>query len=252
MTTKRKLQKDFSAVYGAAVFNSYGRRQKAEKALSIIRDRYPHTHDLDLLDIGCTAGYGTKTYAEHFRTVIGVDIDEPAVAYAARHNAMPNLRYMVMDSQQIAFPDGSFDIVVCTHVYEHVPDAGQLMLEIYRLLKVGGACYFTAGNRISLMEPHYRLPLLSVFPKWLAHSYLRMLNRGNFYYETHLTFWGLKKLVSKFQIIDYTVEVVRNPVQFHATDVITPGSFKQRFSLAMLRVAYWVCPTYLWLLRKTK
>lgn len=252
MVENGRLQKDFSSVYGATVFDPQGRRQKAEKALSIIRDHYPDISSLDMLDIGCTAGFGTRTYAEQFHSVIGIDIDEPAVVYAARHNVRRNLQYMVMSSQQTAFADETFDIIICTHVYEHVPDAAGLMSEIYRLLKMGGACYFTAGNRLSLMEPHYRLPLLSVLPKWLAHYYLRILKRGEFYYETHLTYWALKKLVSKFQVIDYTVEVVRNPVRFHATDVIVPGSFKQKYSLAALWAAYWICPTYLWLLKKVK
>lgn len=252
MDEKGKLQKDFSTVYGVTVFNSNTRRQKAKKALSIIQDCYCQTGHLSLLDIGCTTGFGTKAYAEQFHFVVGVDIDESAVRYAARHNAMPNLQYIIMDSQQTAFPDESFDIIVCTHVYEHVPDANRLMSEIHRLLKTGGACYFTAGNRFSLMEPHYRLPLLSVLPKWFAHRYLRMLNRGDFYYETHLSYWGLKKLVSRFQVIDYTIEVVKNPIRFYATDVIAPRSFKQRFSLAVLWMAYWICPTYLWLLKKVK
>lgn len=247
-----KLQKDFSSVYGTTIFDPRGRRQKAEKALSVIHDRYPNTRDLDMLDIGCAAGFGTKTYGERFHSVVGIDIDEPAVIYAVRNNDLPNLQYAIMDSQKIALPNESFDIIICTHVYEHVPDASKLMSEIYRLLKVGGACYFTAGNRLCLMEPHYRLPFLSVFPKCLAHYYLRALKRGNFYYEKHLTYWALKKLVEKFQVIDYTTDVVRDPVRYCATEVIKPGSFKQWFSLAALRVAYWACPTYLWLLRKVK
>lgn len=249
---KHNLQKDFSAVYGNAVFDAAGRTQKARKALSIIQDCYPHTAELDMLDIGCAAGFGTKAYAERFRHAIGIDIDEPAVAYAAKNNSRANLEYAVMDSQRIAFPDNSFDVIICTHVYEHVPDSTQLMSEIYRLLKVGGACYFTAGNRISLMEPHYRLPLLSVLLKKIAHLYLKLLKRGNFYYETHLTYWSLKKLVSKFKVIDYTIEVVRDPVRFSATEVIIPGSVKQRLSLVALQMAYWICPTYLWLLKKVR
>jgi 2-polyprenyl-3-methyl-5-hydroxy-6-metoxy-1,4-benzoquinol methylase len=169
---KNNLQKDFSAVYANAVFDAAGRTQKARKALSIIQDCYPHTAELDMLDIGCAAGFGTRAYAERFRHAIGIDIDEPAVAYAAKSYGRANLEYAVMDSQRIAFPDNSFDVIICTHVYEHVPDSTQLMSEIYRLLKVGGACYFTAGNRISLIEPHYRLPLLSVLPKSIAHLYL--------------------------------------------------------------------------------
>lgn len=246
------LQKDFSAAYGDAVFDAETRARKARKALAVIHAQYPRTENMDLLDIGCAAGFGTRLYAEKFRSVVGIDVDEQAVRFAARENATPNTRYLIMDSQFTGFPDASFDMIICTHVYEHVPSARKLMSEINRLLRAGGACFFAAGNRLSLIEPHYRLPLLSVVPKWLAHLYLRMLGRGKFYYETHLTYWGLKKLVSEFEVVDYTAEVVRHPARFHAADVILPGSAKQAISLAALRLAYWACPTYLWLLKKAK
>lgn len=252
MGDERQLQRGFSEHYAAAVFDGRMRTKKARKAICVLEDYGQRSADVVLLDIGCSTGFATKTFAERYRQVIGVDIDEPAVAFAATHNSEANVTYAVMDSQMLAFPDGSFDIVTCAHVYEHVPDAGRLMSEIYRVLKVGGICFFTAGNRIALVEPHYRLPLLSLLPKRLANYYLRILKRGNAYYETHLTYWGLKRLVSKFDITDYTVRVVRDPARFSATEVVKPGSIKQILASAVLRVAYWICPTYIWLLRKVK
>lgn len=232
------------------MFDASARAHKARKALAVIEDYLPALGNLDLLEIGCAAGYCTVVYAEAFRTAAGIEIDEPAVRHAVCNNARPNIRYLVMDSQRTGFPDGSFDVVICTHIYEHVPDASRLLREIYRLLRPGGVCFFSAGNRLTLIEPHYRLPLLSVLPKVLAHRYLRLAGRGSFYYENHLGYWGLKKLVSRFEVLDYTARVIEDPVRFHATDVISPGSFKQKISRLLLSVAYWACPTYLWLLKK--
>jgi SAM-dependent methyltransferase len=135
-------------------------------------------------------------------------------------------------------------------VYEHVPDATRLLSEIYRVLRPGGVCFFSAGNRLALIEPHYRLPLLSVVPKFVAHWYLRLLHRGDYYYEKHLTYWGLKKLVSQFELRDYTSRVTDDPVRFDATDVLLPGSAKQKIAQVLLSIAYWACPTYLWILKK--
>lgn len=250
MNIKNDLQRDFSTVHSGTVYDAEARRRKASKALAIIEDQYPDIQNLDALDIGCATGFGTRLYAEKFRTVVGIDVDERAIRFAAGQNSRPGVTYLLMDSQRLGFPDNSFDIVICTHIYEHVPSATSLLSEIYRILRKGGACFFAAGNRLSLIEPHYRLPLLSVVPKKLAHMYLRMLGRGRFYYETHLTYWGLKKLVSGFDVVDYTAAVLRDPVKFRAEDVVSPGSIRQMLSLAALRVAYWICPTYLWLLKK--
>ena len=69
-----------------------------------------------------------------------------------------------------------------------------MMEEIRRVLTPGGVCYFAAGNRLTLMEPHYHLPLLSILPKTIGHIYVRLAGKANSYYETHLIIWGLRRL----------------------------------------------------------
>ncbi len=246
-----RLQIGFSEHHGDVVFAAEARGLKARKILAILDDHYRgDLSSLVALDIGCSAGNTTRIYATRFKRVVGIDIDEPAIKHAIKHNASPNLQYHVMNSEELTFPSGSFDVVICNHVYEHVPDASSMLNEIYRLLKPEGICYFGAGNRLSWREPHYRLPLLSVIPRPCAHVYLRMSRRGEFYYEKHLTYWQLKRLVSRFEVIDYTLTVVRHPERFFASDMLQPGSAKQRLALGMLNLAYWLCPTYLWLLKK--
>lgn len=54
------------------------------------------------------------------------------------------------DIQDITVADNSFDIVVCFHVLEHIPDEKKAMSELNRVLKPGGVCYiqtpFKKGN----------------------------------------------------------------------------------------------------------
>lgn len=150
----------------------------------------------------------------------------------------------------VNFADETFDVITCSHVYEHVPDSNKLMNEIYRLLKRNGVCYFAAGNRMKIIEGHYGLPFLSIIPKAIAHIYLKILKRGTFYYENHLSLNGLKKLISKFEIIDYTQKVIECPDKYYARDMVNPGSLKQKISIFVCKTAYWLFPTYIWLLRK--
>jgi len=44
----------------------------------------------------------------------------------------------IMSVCDIKFPDNAFDVVICNHVLEHVPDDNQAMSEIHRVLKSGG------------------------------------------------------------------------------------------------------------------
>jgi SAM-dependent methyltransferase len=43
-----------------------------------------------------------------------------------------------MDITRINYPEGSFDVIICNHVLEHIPDDKTAMKELYRVLKPGG------------------------------------------------------------------------------------------------------------------
>jgi SAM-dependent methyltransferase len=43
-----------------------------------------------------------------------------------------------MDVTNIQFPDHAFDVILCSHVLEHVPDDSRAMREFYRVLRPGG------------------------------------------------------------------------------------------------------------------
>ncbi len=223
------------------------------KIVSVLSDYFGERHlkQLKLLDIGSSTGYITHVLSNYFETTIGIDIDEKGVEYSRKTFKKEGLIFYVQDSMDIKFPDQSFDVVNCSHIYEHVPDSSKLMAEIYRVLKHNGVCLFIAGNRINIIEPHYKLPFLSIVPKAVGHKYIRLFKKAAFYYETHLTYWGLKKLVSKFETKDYTLSIIQDPERFYATEMIKPGSLKQKIYLIILKHFYWVCPTYVWLLKKT-
>lgn len=247
-----KYQYGFSEKHLDSMYDIKNRTQKANKTLSVLIDYFKNLKTLSLLDIGCSTGTMTKLYGKKFGKVIGIDIDKPAVEFAISNNSLKNIQYFIKDGMDTGFDDESFDVVTCSQVYEHMPNYSKRMSEIYRLLKKGGICYFAADNRLNFIEAHYKLPLLSVISKFLAHIYLRIFRKGDFYYETHFTLWGLRKLVSKFEIIDYTKKIIKNPEKYFATEMVFHGSFRQKFALAVLKLAYWLCPTYVWLLRKKR
>ncbi|MBN2498522.1 MAG: class I SAM-dependent methyltransferase [Deltaproteobacteria bacterium] len=241
----------YSSEHRESVYDRERREQKAQKILAVLEDHFGAAlRSQTVLDIGCSAGTISALIGERVRRLTGVDIDEEAVQYARAEHGAEGLRFEVGDAMALSFGEASFDVVLCNHIYEHVPDARRLLAEIHRVLKPGGVCYFAAGNRLKWMEDHYRLPLLSVIPKPLAHLWLRCTGRAERYYEKHLTCWQLRRLVEPFERIDYTRRIVEQPERFRATEMLRSGTLQQRLALAVLRFAYWLAPTYIWLLRK--
>lgn len=246
----RQFQYGFSETHRAAMHDKERRVRKAETMRRVLKDHLGDLSGLRLLDLGTSTGIIGEHLSKSCAHVFGIDIDFPAVAHATAVRHTGNLQFAVADGMQMPFAGDTFDIVICAQIYEHVPDAKRLLLDIRRVLKPGGVCYFAAGNRLMLMEPHYRLPLLSIIPKQLAHLYLRLSGKGSHYYETHFTYWGLRKLVASFDLVDYTSRIIEKPRQFGVEYMVPEASRKQRLALALLRHAYWLVPGYVWLLRK--
>lgn len=234
-----------------AMYDRAGREYKAKTLLAVLQD-FPvgATHSLKLLDIGASTGIIDSFLADHFLEVTGIDIDREAIQYARESFVKPNLEFRVGDAMNLDAEDNAFDVVVCTHIYEHVPNTRIMVREIHRVLKPGGICYFTAGNRLNIMEPHYNLPFLSILPRPFAHLYMKLAGKGDFYHEKHLMLPALKKLVHPFIIHDYTKKIIDDPEKFSAGYMLKPGSVKQNIAKCVANYVYWLCPSYIWVLEK--
>jgi len=245
-----EYQKDFSSLH-ESMFDVEMRRRKALTALCVLRNVLgAEVARSRLLNVGSSSGIMDAEFATEFGEVVGIDIDEGAVAHARNNFQRPNLRFELGDGLNIPFPEASFDALVCSQVYEHVPDQERLMAELERVLKPGGVCYFAATNRFILIEPHFRLPLLSWLPPTLADFYVRITGKGSRYYERMRSYPHLRRLVARFDVVDYTATVIGDPRAYAFDYLVRPGSLMQAVSGFVARRLPWICPGYLWILRK--
>ena len=236
-----------------SVFNATKRERKANTMVRVCRDycgeQGVDIENLTLLDVGSSSGIIDNYLADHFGEVHGIDIDETGMRHARETFTKQNLFFAAGDAMALTQQDNSIDVIVCSQVYEHVPDAAQMFTEIHRVLRPGGFCYFAGNNRLMYMEPHYQLPLLSVIPRPLAHYYLRMAGKGDYYHEKHFSYWGLRRLCRDFHIVDYSRKVIAEPERFGADYMLKPGSTRQRLANIVASTMPWLAP-HIWLLQK--
>ena len=93
-----------------------------------------------VLDMACGPGNLTRILAEAVSPdgeVIGIDLAEGMIELA-RGGGIPNARFEVMDIENLAFEDASFDIVTCGHGLQFVPDLLRALREARRVLRRGG------------------------------------------------------------------------------------------------------------------
>jgi len=73
----------------------------------------------------------------------------PEQAFYKRFRKLANLEYTTTDLNSpladvkadicdLPFEDGHFDVILCNHVLEHIPDDRKALSELYRVLKPGG------------------------------------------------------------------------------------------------------------------
>jgi SAM-dependent methyltransferase len=108
-------------------------------------DRY--CHGLRILDAGCGTGYGTHQLALNAQSVVGVDLAEDALAYAASEYARSNLRWVRSSCTNLPFSAGCFDVVVSFEVIEHLQQWADLIAEARRVLVPEGVFIVSTPNK---------------------------------------------------------------------------------------------------------
>jgi SAM-dependent methyltransferase len=104
--------------------------------------RYALPEAARVLDVGCGTGEVASRLAAAMprATLVGVDVLEGSVALAReRHAALaPRLSFAQGDAYALAFPDASFDLVVCRHVLQAIPEPERAVAEMRRVARPGG------------------------------------------------------------------------------------------------------------------
>ena len=103
-----------------------------------------------VLDVGCGHGLYALDLARRGATLLGCDLQRPALADAQGTAAGLGLDgrtlFLAADGQTLPVPDGAFDLVVCNCVLEHIPDDHAALAAMNRALRPGGLLFLTVEH----------------------------------------------------------------------------------------------------------
>lgn len=245
----REYQNDFIDLY-EHLHRPEFKDHKQGKFNFILNKLKLHDCDGTCLDLGCSNGIVGKSLTNHFRQLVGMDIDLKALEIAQADSSEKQL-FISGDAMVLPFDDLSLDAIVCSQTYEHVPSSDILFSEIARVLREEGIVLFSGPNKIFPIEPHYFLPFLHWFNEKTADAYLKLTGKGDHYYERSRTYWDLKNAFEAYEIID----VVKYVFEYYSKTSPKPivraaTSFASKLPVSILRFISPLMVNVNWILLK--
>jgi 2-polyprenyl-6-hydroxyphenyl methylase/3-demethylubiquinone-9 3-methyltransferase len=129
-----------------------------------------------VLDVGCGGGILSESLAQRGAVVTGIDMGDAPLGVAKLHQLESGLSINYQKSTAEDFAknhENTFDIVTCLEMLEHVPDPSSVINACAKMVKPGGAVFFSTINR------NPKAFLLAIVG---AEYVLRMLPRGTHEY----------------------------------------------------------------------
>lgn len=137
-------------------------------------------HGAKVIDVGCGGGILTESMAKKGADVTGIDLSEKALGVADLHSleSALTINYQHISAEDMAAKEpGSFDVVTCMEMLEHVPDPSSIVQACAQLVKPGGQVFFSTLNRnpksylYAVLGAEY---LLQMLPKG-THDYAKFI-----------------------------------------------------------------------------
>ncbi len=114
----------------------------------LILEKAPQGRRLKVLDVGCGPGVFSILMAMAGHDAVGIDVSDRMVLEARKNSDKFGVspEFLVMDSDDMSFPDGEFDIIVSRDAMWVMPDPDKTMNEWFRVLKHGGRIIYFDGK----------------------------------------------------------------------------------------------------------
>ena len=155
-----------------------------------------------VLDIATLEGRFVQILIEKlkdYREIVGIDIHERAIENARAAFDQENIRFMVMDAEQLDFEDESFNTVCISASLHHLAKIERVLDEMKRVLKPGGHFILAEMHREAQSEAELTTTYLH---QWAAEvdSSLGRLHNSTF---------------TRQELVDYVVALGLSKVEFY-------------------------------------
>jgi len=144
-----------------------------------------------VIDIGCATGALIAYLRDRKWRVTGVEIS-PCAEYAQKERRL-DVRNIPLEENK--FPQGYFDVVLASHLIEHLNDPASFLAEVNRVLKEDGRVFITTPNisgfQARLYGGRWRSAIFDHLYLFSVRTLSKMLKKAGFKIERIRTWGGL-------------------------------------------------------------
>jgi len=202
-------------------------QQEIIKKWLIFLSRRNKINNWKVLDFGSGLGYNLPTLKRFTKKIVACDINKKSLTLSEQKNGTKSISYILLNGQELPFKDKTFDLVIATEVFEHIPNYKIIMGEIKRIIKDDGFFIMSTPNYFNLTgiikKFKDRKNNNQMWGPWGGHC-------GGL--ERFTTWLNVERMLSGFKIIrsrgaDYQKSWFFNnplfPVRFRKYILIWPG-----------------------------
>jgi ubiquinone/menaquinone biosynthesis C-methylase UbiE len=180
----------------------YDTQIKRKTILWLLRRMGVSKRKVKVLEIGFGSGVVLFSF-DRTSHIAGIEVSESAVAQAivrAKRLGFTNADFRVIHEESLPFPGGMFDVVIASHVLEHVREDGRLLSEMHRILNDKGVAIILVPINEQYSDPK------------------------------HVRSYSEAKLVMQLATSGFVpCQIVRNELLFHLVERFYFGGYKEHW-----------------------
>lgn len=136
--------------------------------LQIMEKYIPRDRQCKILELGCfTASFG-EYFAKQGHDVVAVDV--PEILAVTQRDI--NVTFRAVDLNH-AFPEGMYDVILCTQLIEHMPRDFELLKSIIQHLNPGGLAFVDTTTAMPRAEDFYKVAHIRAYPGYSLQALMR-------------------------------------------------------------------------------
>ena len=129
-----------NASYWVRIIREQRDRYRNELTDAAVLQAIGPCQNMKILDAGCGEGYMCRKLADLGAQAVGIDASERLIEAARNHPGQQHasMSFEVASADSLPYADGSFDLVLCNHLLNDLPDPSDTIRELARVLRPGG------------------------------------------------------------------------------------------------------------------